>query len=399
MHPIDNHHFSNGGGVNAAPADDGAPADTLRIHFRFALDSSVIDPDFGANRASLVELREALDTRCPAVVYVYGAASPDGRLDMNLRLADRRLRSLEQYLVDRCGIPGDVLYSRGSSVPWDQFRRMVADDPRVVEIASRGSDDNPADAAARMRALRKLDGGRVWRRLVEDVFPRLRGAGVMLIVPAPQPEPEPTPAPEPEPTPEPQYEPATVAEAISAPLSEPSPAPVCGHRWAVGTNLLAWGMAVANLSGEATLGCRWSLALSLYYSGWDYASDTRKFRTFIFRPEARFWTRSALRGLYLQAHVQMAAYNFAMPSWSYRIQDVGGDHPALGGGIGLGYRLPLGNGRWALDAAIGAGVYHLKYDRFENRDNGPLVDTRSRVWAGIDHVSVGVVYNFNSALR
>lgn len=91
----------------------------------------------------------------------------------------------------------------------------------------------------------------------------------------------------------------------------------------------------------------------------------------------------------------MVSYNFARKGWSYRIQDVGGDHPALGGGIGAGWRMPLSrNGRWSAEAQIGAGCYALKYDRFENRPDGPLVDTRTRTWFGIDNVSVSVVYNF-----
>lgn len=168
-------------------------------------------------------------------------------------------------------------------------------------------------------------------------------------------------------------------------------------RWAIGTNLPAWGMAIANLSGEVQINHRWSTALSIYYSAWNYGAPDRKFRTFILRPEARYWTRSASQGLYVQAHLQMASYNFALPSWNYRIQDRGGTNPALGGGLGIGYRLPLGNSRWALDTSLGFGVYHLKYDRFENYDNGPLVDTRSRAWCGIDHVGLGIIYNFNSA--
>jgi len=171
------------------------------------------------------------------------------------------------------------------------------------------------------------------------------------------------------------------------------------HHWAAGTNVPALGMGIVNAWGEVTIDHKWSAALSLYYSAWDYGSATRKFRTFIFRPEIRCWPRGVLGGFYAQFHLQMAWYNFALPSWCYRIQDASGRHPALGGGIGAGYRLPLGRGRWALDAAIGAGVYHLKYDRYENRKNGPRIDTQRRIWVGIDNVSVSVVYNFNSATR
>ena len=44
---------------------------------------------------------------------------------------------------------------------------------------------------------------------------------------------------------------------------------------------------------------------------------------------------------------------------------------------------------------MGAGVYSLRYDRFDNRRDGRLHDSVSRIWGGIDHVSLSVVYTFN----
>lgn len=159
-------------------------------------------------------------------------------------------------------------------------------------------------------------------------------------------------------------------------------------------------MAITNITGEYDFAPKWSAALSLHYSAIDYGKVTRRFRTFIFRPEARLWLGKCHSGLFFDAHVQMAAYNFALPSWKYRIQDVAGKNPALGGGIGIGYRLEFGgNGHWAAQAQLGVGVYHLYYNRYENRDNGQLVDTRRRAWAGIDNFAISAVYHFKSSRR
>ena len=124
-------------------------------------------------------------------------------------------------------------------------------------------------------------------------------------------------------------------------------------------------VAIVNATAHYQWNCRWSAALSLYYSAWDYGRSDCKFRTFIFRPEVRYWTRRAGSGLFFDAHVAMAAYNFALPSWDYRIQDVDGTHPALGGGLGIGWRQNLSR-RWALEFQAGAGVYALRSDRFGN---------------------------------
>lgn len=168
----------------------------------------------------------------------------------------------------------------------------------------------------------------------------------------------------------------------------------CPESWRLSTNAVAWGMAITNLGVECDLARRWSVALSLYYSGWNYLKETRKFRTFIIRPEARYWFADGHRGFFAEGHLELAYYNFALPSWKYRIQDRDGRHPALGGGIGLGYRLPLRNPQWAVEAQVGTGVYHLSYDRFENRPDGPLHDTRTKTWFGVDNVSVGISFNF-----
>ena len=209
--------------------------------------------------------------------------------------------------------------------------------------------------------------------------------------------PRPTPGPEIcEAEPEEPVEAEVVEEAVEA-APEAALAARCHRSWHASTNVLAWTLGLTNLMGEYDFGCHWSVGLSLYYSAWNYAKATRKFRAFIFRPELRWWLGEGHRGLFVDGHIQMAAYNFALPGWEYRIQDVGGRHPALGGGIGVGYRLPLGrSGRWAAEAAIGAGVYHLEYNRFVNEENGALVDRRERTFFGLDNVSVSVVYNFNA---
>ncbi len=332
-------------------------------------------------------------------VHVWSTASPDGRVNSNIALADRRMNSLADYLRDSVGVPQGLIVRRTSFVSWDEFRAIAAEGEipmaqRVYEIASTGSDKSQADVSRRMTQLKSLDKGRVWRVLARDIFPRLRRGAVISIttreVTTPPAAPSSQPVPEPEPEPEP--EPVEIIETFPAePVSTG-----CTRGWHISSNLLALGMAIANLSGHYDFACRWSAALTLCYAGWNYGTSTRKFRTFIFRPEARYWLRDGHSGLFVDGHLAMAAYNFAMPSWHYRIQDVGGDHPALGGGIGIGYRLPLGlSGRWAVEAQLGVGVYRLKYDRFENHPNGPLVDTRSRTWAGIDNFAISVVYNFN----
>lgn len=167
--------------------------------------------------------------------------------------------------------------------------------------------------------------------------------------------------------------------------------------WSIKTSVPALAAAVYNLAGEFNFAPCWSVALELKFSAWDYGKSTRKFRIFELRPEVRFWPLKPACGFFVEAHAAMISYNVALPSWEFRIQDRNGIHPALGGGLGIGYRLPIGHsGRWSAEAALGVGAYALDYERYENRTNGPPVDSRKRFFFGVDNVAISIVYNFKS---
>ena len=390
--------------IMVASAQKSASTETV-FEINFPINSHTVYRTFGDNEATLDSLGRLLKRTKGAhaavelrEVSMNGTASPDGRLTSNIRLANRRMRAMADYIGRVYGIDTSLITLGEARVPWDEFRAMIASEPRLLDIVSKGSDDSWLDAGIRMDRLKALDGGRVWRRLAKDVFPRLRRSVVMTVTVKEIPEPV---VAEPEPEPESEPEPAAVEpEPVAEAAPDPRAAVPCRRSWHAATNALALSMAIANVQGEYDFACRWSVAASVYYSGWNYGSVKRKFRTFIFRPEVRYWLSEGHRGFFFDAHIQMAAYNFALPGWEYRIQDVKGRHPALGGGLGAGYRLPLGSkGRWALEAQVGVGCYHLEYNRFENVDNGRLVDRRERTFVGIDNVAVSVVYNFNAFSR
>lgn len=384
----------------------------VQIDIDFVINRSDINPAFSDNAGSISAMDSLFnETSSDSTISIRnvsfrGAASPDGGLNLNRVLSERRMNSLKNFVSGRYALPDSVISAQGSEIPWNTFRSLVATTPfagseRVLEIINQGDDNNAADVNRRLALLRTHNSGRTWRLLAGEFFPRLRLASMtverMQTIPQRSPEPvfESCEAEAEEAVKEIVEEKAVeeVAEATPGPV----PAARCHRSWHASTNVLAWTLGMTNLMGEYDFGCHWSVALSLYYSAWNYAKATRKFRAFIFRPELRWWLGEGHRGLFVDGHIQMAAYNFALPGWEYRIQDVGGRHPALGGGIGVGYRLPLGrSGRWAAEAAIGVGVYHLEYNRFVNEENGALVDRRERTFFGLDNVSVSVVYNFNA---
>lgn len=171
--------------------------------------------------------------------------------------------------------------------------------------------------------------------------------------------------------------------------------------WRLSTSLPAWIAGVTNIAGEYVFSRHWSAGLYMSYSGWNYFRQTQKFRVAEFRPEVRYWFGGNARGFFVEGHLAVISYNVALPSWNFRYQDRGGSHPALGGGVGAGFRCNLtGDGVWQGEAAVGFGGYYLDYDRFENTGpQGRLVDSKKRGFFGIDHFTLSIVYSFSTNKR
>lgn len=160
------------------------------------------------------------------------------------------------------------------------------------------------------------------------------------------------------------------------------------------TNIPAWGMLWQNAAVEVDILPHFSFELPVYWSPYDYGKRTLKFRTFSAMPKFRYWPSADNDGFFVDIHGGFAYYNVALGG-DKRYQDHDGDTPALGGGIGLGYRFRLpGAPRWKIELALGAGVYALDYDIFENTRNGLITDRRQRTFFGIDNFAVSLCYEF-----
>ena len=164
------------------------------------------------------------------------------------------------------------------------------------------------------------------------------------------------------------------------------------------TNLLNWGAAIVNASVEVDIARHWSVALPAGYSAWNYLKSTYKFRMLSVQPEFRYWISGCNDGLFAGVHVGTGSYNFAFDG-EYRYQDHDRRTPAVGGGLSVGYRMPVApDSHWCIEFSLGAGVYYLHYDIFRNVPDtvqGLLVDTVSKTYWGLDQASISFCYRFD----
>lgn len=388
------------------------------ISVDFRVNSTTIDSAYSDNAARMREIvtflqnvRQDSTTNIVGVSFC-GAASPDGSSQLNSKLARGRLSALERLVRQQVYIPDSLITRDDSYIPWDYLRSQIENSDlqgRDAVIAILKEEARPegcpgaeAHTDNRIVKLKRLDGGRVWQQMNELFFSRMRNACAVIVTYREEipPVPEPMPVPDtamvvPEPV-------AETAETVPDTAVMAAPAIPAAGEWTrrlhLKTNALGWGLAIANVAAEVDLARHWSFALPVYYSAWDYFTSDIKFRTFALQPEFRYWPSEHNDGFFAGAHFSLAYYNLAT-NGDYRYQDHSRSTPALGGGLSVGYRLPIGSSnRWRVEFSLGAGVYSLHYDKFRNTprtSDGLLVESVKKTYWGIDQAAVSFSYTFD----
>lgn len=315
-------------------------------------------------------------------------SSPEGRYEYNKELSKRRAATMEDYFRRHTMIADSALVISSPAEAWAELTEKVnsCDMPWKEEVLRIINDSEN-----RKKALMELDGGRVWKYMLENWFPKLRQFTVIIKTGLELPS-----------LPEIELEiedfPVFTEDII---ISNEKPAvtllPIWKPKVALKSNLIGWGLGHANLAVEVDLAPHWSVSVPFYYSGgFDYFKPTLKFRGIVLQPEARYYFKGNY-GWYIGAHLGLGWYNFALDG-DYRIQDHKGQRPAWGGGVGAGYSLRFKhNPKWGMEFSVGAGAYDALYDVFYNEVNGAYAEKGvHKVFYGIDNVSVSFTYRLGT---
>lgn len=329
-------------------------------------------------------------------VAITGMASIDGPESLNRRLAKARAAAMEKYLAQTAGIPESIIETSSKGEDWGMFKQLVEDDPQIpAQKQVLHIINSKMSLTAKEGGIKHLDNGATWRYMADNIFPKMRCAEVTLnlkhrfIVPIPE------EIIETDTVEIVEEEPVEIVKEESEVVEEPAPV---FDEWRrnvyIKTDLPYWVMSWANLAFEIDLAPHWSFNLPIYFSAVNYFKRDIKFRTFSFQPGIRYWFNWKNTGAYLEAHYGMGWWNFAFGG-HYRYQDHFRKTPTMGGGLAAGYRMPISsNGRWAMELGGGVGVYRLHYDRFQNRNDGKLIDSRKKTVFFIDNINISISYSF-----
>ena len=394
-------------------------ADSVKGYFRAG--QRQFDPSLGENR-------EKMD-RCMALVKAYAESdidsiviraytSPDGTSSTNELLARQRCDAVADYIVANTGINQGVIRKKPGGIAWDGLRTLVHDTP---EVPSREAvldilDNTPVwvfdphgkVVDGRKSQLMWLDKGVTYNWMLKNLFPQLRNAVAIVVVPKA----------------------GAIVEELSegsklselTELSEESGlsdysvesqnsdnnsdssdtadtsdnleisdnfdiSDSSEDRFALKTNLLYYAALMPNVELEWRFNKRWSVAIDGDMAWW--GGGVRKYRLAVITPEVRyrFLSREAWRGMYVGVFIGPGMYDLENRGDGYEGEGVMT-------GVSLGYAWPIAK-RLSLEAGLGVGYIYTRYKVYEPMDGHYLYQrTKELNYFGPLRVRLALVWRF-----
>ena len=173
-----------GGRFDALANEAGSGSATVYFH----VGKYDIAPYYRSNSRSLNAIADAfrIIQRDPSAsldkIFIAGFASPEGSLEMNTMLGQRRAEAVRDYLRRELGISVGVFEIYNGRENWDGLRRMVeqSDMPereKVLYII----DSHTTGEEIRKQKLKYFAGGVPYSYMERHFFPELRSAGYVQI--------------------------------------------------------------------------------------------------------------------------------------------------------------------------------------------------------------------------
>ena len=390
----------------------------IKISVGFKPNSNVIDTHYSNNAAQIQALSDSLrkirqdSSRVLTKIIFSGSSSPEGSYEWNYKLSRKRRQAIEKEVRNKVEIPDSIVTHVESYIDWQHLTDMVSTssfskNQKILDIINQEpyliKYNKTRHIDKRVMRLKGLDNGAIWRKLHRLYFKHMRNASVTIVTEKIEQSPIDNPIEQLDTIA--KIDTTDIANQISDTLTIDStnivlPQAIDSENWIrrlyIKTNAIGLGLGIANISAEIDLTKHWSFTLPIYYSAWNYFKYTNKFRTFAIQPEVRYWLNENNHGFFAGAHFTYAQYNVGLNGNDYRYKDHNGNSPALGGGISVGYKLPISrNNKWHIEFSIGAGVYDLYYDKFYNVPNGKLVNSYHKTYWGIDNAAINISYRFD----
>ena len=374
--------------IMPAPESDStyADADFTEVHFR--QNKADLDLDYMDNGRALQHLHRVLDSlglENIAAVEIIAQSSPDGLLSRNEWLTEHRSEVILEYMNEHFPELKNFISLSKVTESWENLSMYVAQDPNLSEKNKNkllDIIDSQTLSSATKKTRLKNSGkdpkvGNIYSYLTKYYYPVIRNTGIYILHNV-----EPVTAfnmPPLRPYVE-EVQPVlqdSIGPAPDAPAPPPE-APQFHYRpiLAVKTNLpyyayfrkdLGWAPIYnVELEWYPTEEGRWTW-LAEYDFPWHTAKDNHEcFQILNLQFEGRRYFKQASRHSfwYLSGYAGANLFDICFDGFSGH----GYQGEGFGGGLGLGYVLPLGqkpDTRWKLEFFVKGGVYMTFYDPYD----------------------------------
>lgn len=166
--------------------------------------------------------------------------------------------------------------------------------------------------------------------------------------------------------------------------------PLLGQKMGVKTNVLYDATTTFSLGAEVVLGSKTSLDVSGAYNPWEF-SETKKMKLWMIQPELRYWFCESLNGHFIGLHLHGGQYNIGGINFSDNIKNFNYQGDFYGGGISYGYQWIINN-RWGIEAFVGLGYTHIKYDKYPCAECGSKIKSDTKNYWGPTKAGISFIY-------
>lgn len=364
---------------------------------RFHQSKSNLDLGLGNNRENLdrmlSHMREYSNPDSSLLlkrVKVVGSASPEGSVEFNRELSERRAQTIFDWFNDRVPLASDGQQFDFTGRNWSGLYSLVERDTRVpyrqevlrlLETAKDNASITPEASNQLLAELKSLRGGQPYEYLYNSVFPLLRDSQLFVSY-----ERVPTRLSFNVPPLFPDTEAVGLFEVPEIAVDF-APVKTCKPFYmALKTNLLYDALAVPSIGAEFYLGKNWSIAGNWEYGWWDTDRTHRYWRAYGGDLAVRKWFGSAadkkpLTGHHLGLYAGVFTYDFEFGG----VGHMGGrpghslwDRCMYTAGVEYGYSLPIAR-RLNLDFTLGVGYVGGKVVKYHPKDKFYVWESTKRI--------------------
>jgi hypothetical protein len=172
------------------------------------------------------------------------------------------------------------------------------------------------------------------------------------------------------------------------------PASIFAQHIAIKNNILYDAILTPNLGIEAELSKKLTLDVIGNYNPFDLGKD-KMIKHWLVQPEIRYWFCEKFSRGFVGLHAHGGQANIGHIKFPFGIYKKMNDfrHEAdfYGGGISLGYQLPL-HKRWNLEFSIGGGYAYVMYDKYDLETDQKIMSGQTHHYLGLTKATFSVIY-------